>query len=219
MGWHLILFDLMDTVLADPFFPAIRSFLDEEGIRQWAALRRPGIFEAFEKGEITEREYFRKFYDDRPVPSHMPPVARIKKRMFKSVQFRPGMDEILKDLYHRDDLVLGIASNYSAWYHDVLEKRPELDSWFDFLFFSCEMGVRKPDNEYFEIIEQSVLERSGKDGTPESIWFFDDRPANLKPARNRGWQAQLVGIRSSDRADAPAIQDEIVQPLKHAGIL
>ncbi|MEQ8351598.1 MAG: HAD hydrolase-like protein [Leptospiraceae bacterium] len=217
-GWHLLLFDLMDTVLVDPFFPAIRSFLDEDGIRHWAGLRRPGIFEAFEKGEISEREYFRSFYGDDPVPDHMPPVAKIKKRMFAEVKFRPGIDELLEQLSARDDLVLAIASNYSAWYHDVMKKRPELDRWFDYLFFSCEMGVRKPEDRYFEIIHESI-KRMPQEGEPESIWFFDDRPTNLKPARSRGWKAHLIGIRSNDASDASAIQDEIIQPLKKGGII
>ncbi len=216
MSRHLLLFDLMDTVLVDPFFPAIRSFLDEDGIREWASLRRPGIFEAFEKGEISEREYLRKFYGDEPLPDHMPPVARLKKRMFGQVDFRPGMDELLQEFSHRDDLILGIASNYSAWYHDVLGKRPELNRWFDYFFFSCEMGVRKPDARYFEIIEESLATRTFQ---PENVWFFDDRPANLKPARQKGWQAHLIGIRSSDPADAPSIKDEVLQPLRRAGLI
>ncbi|MBU41704.1 MAG: hypothetical protein CMN76_00675 [Spirochaetaceae bacterium] len=215
---HLLLFDLMDTVVIDPFFPAIRSLLDEEGIKQWASLRRPGIFEAFEKGEISESQYFRDFYRDGDLPDHMPSVAKIKKRMFGSVRFRPGMKELLDDLLQRHDLILAIASNYSAWYHEVFRRRPELNR-FSYLFFSCEMGVRKPDADFFDIIERSVLDSLSPDVTLDSIWFFDDRPANLEPARERGWRAHLVGIRSSDPRDSAAIQDEVVQPLRQAGII
>lgn len=213
----------MDTVLVDPFFPAIRSFLNEDGIKEWVSLRTPGVFEAFEKGEISEREYFRRFYTTADLPPHIPPIARIKKRMFGSVSFRPGMNDLLQDLSDREDLVLALASNYSAWYHTVLKRRPELESYFRYLFFSCEMGVRKPDARYFEIIQEALQNLQKSDPSQatsfESIWFFDDRPANLRPARRMGWNAHPVEIQSADPADARSIQEEILSPLRQAGLL
>lgn len=213
---HLLLFDLMDTVLVDPFFPAIRSFLDEEGIRTWVSLRSPGVFEAFEKGEISEREYFRRFFVTDDLPAHIPPIHRLKKRMFRSVRFRPGMEDLLARLAQHPEIKLGIASNYSAWYHTVLEKRPELETFFDLFFFSCEMGARKPDPAYFDVIENSLQEVLPD---PRSIWFFDDRPANLLPARKRGWNAHLIGIKSNEEESSAAIQEEFLNPLRQAGIL
>ena len=213
---HLLLFDLMDTVLVDPFFPAIRSFLDDEGIRTWVSLRTPGVFEAFEKGEISEREYFRRFFTTEELPSHIPPIHRLKKRMFQSVRFRPGLQDLLSRLAEDPGIKLGIASNYSAWYHSVLEKRPELERYFDLFFFSCEMGVRKPDPAYFDAIEASLPEFLPN---PQSVWFFDDRPANLGPARKRGWNAHLIGIKSNEERDSAAIQEEFLNPLRQAGVV
>jgi putative hydrolase of the HAD superfamily len=56
---------------------------------------------------------------------------------------------------------------------------------FDDQFYSCEIGVMKPDRAYFA----TVLERLG---TPaEQVVFVDDSPANVAAAREIGIDARL----------------------------
>jgi putative hydrolase of the HAD superfamily len=49
--------------------------------------------------------------------------------------------------------------------------------------FSCETGVAKPRPGAYEAVEDA-LGRSGRE-----LLFFDDRPANVAAARERGWWA------------------------------
>jgi putative hydrolase of the HAD superfamily len=59
------------------------------------------------------------------------------------------------------------------------------DGHFDGQFYSCELGVAKPERAYFA----AVLERLA---TPaEQVVFVDDRPANIDAARQLGIDARL----------------------------
>lgn len=56
---------------------------------------------------------------------------------------------------------------------------------FDYLFFSCEVGRQKPDQDYYQYIEKSLnLEK-------ESILFWDDLEINVIAARENGWKAEI----------------------------
>ena len=59
------------------------------------------------------------------------------------------------------------------------------DAHFDEQFYSCEIGVAKPDPAYFA----TVLERLQ---TPaDQVVFIDDSPANIEAARKIGIDARL----------------------------
>lgn len=176
---QLILFDMMDTLLADPFFPVLRKMCaDQKQIREWSETRTKGVFEKFEKGLITEYEYFRDFYSTSNHSWWRP--EKIKKYMFQSIDFLPGMKALFEDCL-ASQTATGIASNYSSWYQDVIRLRPEIEK-ADYLFFSCELGERKPSAEFFHKITESLNMQPGK------ILFIDDRIENIKAARSQGWQ-------------------------------
>ncbi len=188
---ELILFDMMDTLLVDPYFQVVEELLPDPREREiYFASRQRSAFEAFERGELGEREYFRRFY--RPdlaegVRENLPDPAKIKKRILRQVRPFSGVKELLADLKENESFRLGIASNYSPWYGEILERQPWISESFQYLFFSCEMGVRKPDREYYKIIDLALR---GEGGEPlyEKIRFVDDRESNLLPAAERGWQ-------------------------------
>ena len=86
---------------------------------------------------------------------------------------------------------IGIASNYSEWYENILDKLPKLKDC-DYLFFSCEMGVRKPERQYYEMIQQSILKADSGISKSSQILFIDDRQINLEGARALSWQTHLM---------------------------
>lgn len=63
-----------------------------------------------------------------------------------------------------------------AWMRDALG----LDRHFDRVFYSCEMGVAKPDPAYF----RDLLVRLGLDA--DEVAFVDDSLANVEAARSVG---------------------------------
>lgn len=184
---RVLLFDMMDTLVADPFYREIRQLAERELFFRW---KDPQSYHDFERGEISEPEFFHKFYLPQTPPEileSLPSAPKLKKRMFRFVKFLPGIPEILEWLKERSGIRLGVASNYSAWYKTVLKLRPEIENQFDYLFFSCEMGFRKPQPEFYRLVQES-LERVLPGLIPENILFVDDREENLRPAQELGWR-------------------------------
>jgi putative hydrolase of the HAD superfamily len=56
---------------------------------------------------------------------------------------------------------------------------------FDRLFFSCELGIKKPNAPYYEAIETALGLRG------DEIAFWDDSPSHVDAAKRRGWQAKI----------------------------
>jgi putative hydrolase of the HAD superfamily len=92
-----------------------------------------------------------------------------------------------------DDAVLGVVadirrSGVPCFVASTQERRRaqylavemRLDQLFDGLFFSCDVGVEKPHEEFFE----AVAHRLGRSGT--ELLFFDDALANVEGARAAG---------------------------------
>ena len=197
---RVVLFDLMDTLVRDPYHELFEKVLPAYDIspRRFLAFKRQDSFEEFEKGEIDESEFFRRYYKDDLAQSTrdaLPRPEKLKKHMYRSVPLFPGIEELLRELRQPNPLQtstqegnvrLGIASNYSAWYHEIMRLRPELKEGFHYYFFSCEMGVRKPAPRYYETI-YSALQNDLSDLQPRDLFFTDDRETNIAPARDMGW--------------------------------
>jgi putative hydrolase of the HAD superfamily len=67
---------------------------------------------------------------------------------------------------------------------------------FDHQFYSCELGVSKPDPKYFaEILDRLSV-------SPEQVLFIDDIEANVKAAEGVGIHAKTFvpppGTRATD---------------------
>ena len=86
---------------------------------------------------------------------------------------------------------LAMVSNTNETHIAELRKKSGPFLWnrtveqFDELFFSFQMGMRKPNKKYFE----AVLEKMG--GKPEEVLYIDDCPNNLESAGKLGiktWQ-------------------------------
>ncbi len=75
---------------------------------------------------------------------------------------------------------LGIFTNNAAAITRRFDAAP-----FERLFFSAELGVRKPDPESFRRVTREL------DTAPANILFVDDAAANVEAARAAGWRAAL----------------------------
>jgi putative hydrolase of the HAD superfamily len=56
---------------------------------------------------------------------------------------------------------------------------------FDQSFFSCDLGVRKPDLAFFEEVGSHI------DAEPSEILFWDDSASCVEAARHLGWRAEV----------------------------
>ena len=78
-----------------------------------------------------------------------------------------------------------LASNQEAHRSEYLRTVMGFGAEFDTLFFSCEIGFKKPDARFYEAVETAL----GLNG--EEIVFWDDSPRHVAAAQERGWQAKL----------------------------
>ncbi len=171
---ELIAFDLMDTVVRDPFFSEIASrlggSLDALDAAAWAD---------FELGRIDEETYLgRMLHPGRSCP--LAPRA-IRDLILASYRYLEGMEPLLVEL-----AASGVArwafSNYPVWLERA-RAALSLDRHFAGYAVSYQLGARKPEREAF-------LGLAARCGVPlERCLLVDDREPNVAAARALGMPA------------------------------
>ncbi|XDD49134.1 dehalogenase [Leptospira sp. WS92.C1] len=180
MSGVLFAFDLMDTLIKDPFYSALYKILPVESREKFIQGRERNAFIEFEKGQIEEDEFFERFYLPEFRNGDLPDPRKIKEVMFTKVRLISETVRIVKLLKANGNTIV-LASNYSVWYRE-LEKFPEMQevfSQFDQLYFSCELGARKPAEEYFQWIQTDFPDKR--------YVLIDDNATNVEAAGYMGW--------------------------------
>ncbi|HEX7081688.1 MAG TPA: HAD family phosphatase [Gammaproteobacteria bacterium] len=95
-----------------------------------------------------------------------------------------------------------LASTQEQHRAAYLESQMGLGNRFDGSFFSCRVGLRKPDPAYFRLVQSRI----GVE--PEQILFLDDREANVVAAEGVGWHA--MQFRRGDALDGIAAQFDLL---------
>ena len=169
-----VAFDLMDTVLTDPFREALTAAAGSS-LEEVRARRDPAVYPAFERGELTEAQFWQHHRD---VGLEVDPAAfhRIRRQR---TRFLPGMAELLDELAGR--VVRATASNYPIWIEELADG--VLDGRFEFVLASHHLGARKPDPGFY----RRLLQRLGLG--PDEVLFVDDRAVNVEGAREVGLAA------------------------------
>jgi HAD superfamily hydrolase (TIGR01509 family) len=169
-----IAFDLMDTVVQDPYREALEAATGLP-IPELFRRRSRSVYPAFERGELTEAEYWAAYaaagIEVDPATFHQ--VRRERTRWL------PGMRELLADL---DGVVLrATASNYPHWIEELASGL--LTGCFERVLASCHLGARKPDPAFFEALLGAL------DLPASAVLFVDDREENVTAARTAGLAA------------------------------
>lgn len=173
--FEAVLFDLMGTVLHDPYLEALEA---ATGLEVAAALARkdPTCWPDFELGLIDEAEFARRFFgEDARTRFDLDAFHTARHAGYR---YLPGMAELLDRLAGRVDRY--VASNYPVWI-DELGGRFAFARRFEGVWASCHLGVRKPEEAFY----RRLLERIGR--APDECLFVDDRKENCEAA-------ELVGI-------------------------
>lgn len=92
-----------------------------------------------------------------------------------------------------------LTNNVKEW-RASWRRRMDVDSLFDIVVDSSEVGTRKPEERIYRITE----ERLGLAG--EALLFVDDLGVNLKAARHLGWQT----LKYVDTADVVAALERVI---------
>jgi HAD superfamily hydrolase (TIGR01509 family) len=165
----VLLVDVMDTLVYNPFNKEIPDYF---GLTQSALLEDKDVdaWIQFERGEISEAEYFRRYSDGR----RRFDVAEFKDVVERAYRFVDGAEEFLQRL-RSEGYEIHALSNYPIWFKDI-ERRLGLSRFLQWSFVSCLTGVRKPSAEAY-LGAAGSLKRQ-----PADCLLIDDNLANCESA-------------------------------------
>ena len=83
-----------------------------------------------------------------------------------------------------------LATNQQAYRRAIMQDERGYGAWFDQTFYSCDLGLAKPDPAYFRAILAAI------DVPASSVLFIDDNEANVAGAASVGLQAELFDLSS-----------------------
>ncbi|CAD7700960.1 unnamed protein product [Ostreobium quekettii] len=172
----VLVFDVMDTIVYDPFYIEIPKFFGTT-LQELFEVKHPNSWVRFEKGEISEQQMLDNFFkDNRSYDSE-----GLLQTMHDNYRYLDGMEELLQQL---NDMAyeMHAMTNYPEWYK-LIEKKLALGRYLNWTFISCTgamKGLRKPDKDAFEVVTAML------GCPPANILLVDDREANVSAARNCG---------------------------------
>jgi HAD superfamily hydrolase (TIGR01509 family) len=167
-GVLVVAFDLMDTLVHDPFREALVAATGVS-LRDLFTRRDAEVYPAFERGEIDEATYWAS-YPEAGIdvdPERFHEVRRAETRWL------PGMRELVADVRAAGVGVV-VASNYPHWLAEHADGM--LAGLVDDVVGSYQLGARKPDPRFYE----GLLARL--DADPGRVALVDDREVNLDGA-------------------------------------
>lgn len=155
----------------------------------YTQLQQTPVFDLFDKGLITEQDFFNSLktaINSDPGDDEM--IAAWDAML---LDFPAQRLELLKQLSTRYRLFL--LSNTNETHIRSFEARlrrdhgyPNLEPFFEKVYYSCRMGMRKPDTEIFEyVLNENKL-------VAEKTLFIDDTIHHVEGALKTGIQAHLL---------------------------
>ncbi|KAI4342882.1 hypothetical protein MLD38_027448 [Melastoma candidum] len=173
----VLLFDIMSTVVRDPFYDDVPSFFGMTH-KELMECKHPTAWNEFEKGLIDEAELARKFFKD----GRSFDLEGLKNCMRAGYEYLQGIEKLLQDL-KKNGYEMHAFTNYPIWY-EIIEDKLKISNYLFWTFRSCVYGKRKPDLEFY----QDALRYLKVD--PASCIFVDDRLKNVVAAEEVG----IVGL-------------------------
>jgi HAD superfamily hydrolase (TIGR01509 family) len=167
----LIAFDLMDTLVTDPYRVATEAATGMTFAR-FEELRPPGVYFRLERGEIEEELYWDSLRQH-GVPVQTDVFHATRRAGYCPI---PGMAQLLADCRRVARVV--IASNYPVWIEEVM---CDVLGWPDLpCYASYTCGVRKPSPLFFEGLCQAY------GVAPSELVLVDDKNVNVTAVHRIG---------------------------------
>lgn len=187
----ILLFDIMDTIVRDPFYHDVPAFFGMS-MKELIECKHPNAWIEFEMGMISEMELARKFFKDgRPFD-----LEGLKICMKKGYSYLDGVEELLHEL-KQSNYEMHAFTNYPIWYK-IIEDKLKISTYLSWTFCSCVIGKRKPDPDfYLEVLRQLKVD-------PANCIFIDDRIRNVEAAVEVG----IVGLHFKN---ANLLRDDLSQ--------
>lgn len=172
----VVAFDLMDTLVRDPYREALVAGTGLS-LEEIFVGRDLTAYPAFERGELTEDEYWAT-YAEAGVPVDTEAFHRARRGGYGWIK---GMHNLATDVAASVRTV--VASNYTAWIQDLAEGL--LDGIIDETIASYQLGARKPDEDFYLRLSERLAT------SPDEVLLIDDRQANVDGAAAVGMDGIL----------------------------
>ncbi|KAJ1443546.1 HAD-like superfamily [Sesbania bispinosa] len=185
----ILLFDVMDTLVRDPFYQDVPAFFGMS-LKELIDCKHPTAWVEFEKGLIDEMELARKFFKD----GRDFDLEGLKTCMRSGYSYLEGVEQLLLTL-KQNNFEMHAFTNYPIWYQ-LIEDKLKLSKYLCWTFCSFTYGKRKPDTEFY----MEVLRHLNVD--PTYCIFVDDRQKNVEAAVE-------VGIRGVQFKNVNLLREEL----------
>jgi HAD superfamily hydrolase (TIGR01509 family) len=191
-----IIFDLGGVIINLDINKSIQEFnkLSKKPFETiYTQLQQSPIFDNFDKGEISETEFFNEI--QKALGTQIPKEKLLFAWNAMLLDFPKHRLQLLKNLKQNYRLFLLSNTNetHIAEFERSLFKQhgyKNLESFFETVYYSCRMGKRKPNREIFDfVINKHLLD-------PHETLFIDDSPQHIEGASKLGIQAKFL---SKDR--------------------
>ena len=179
MSRPVLLFDVMSTIVYDPFYEVMPEFFDMT-LDELIAVKHPTAWVDFEHGRTTTTEFLDGFFRDGRSFDH----DEFMRVVRESYRFLDGMETLLGELTDAasDGERIHFATNYPEWFR-IIEKKLRLSRFGDWTLVSCELNARKPSTSFFDAAQVKL------GGNGRSLLLVDDQDANVEAARQCGLEA------------------------------
>ncbi|MEC7787580.1 MAG: HAD-IA family hydrolase [Pseudomonadota bacterium] len=136
-----------------------------------------------EQSKINQEEFNKLFFQESSQLGHG--VAGLKVLNLLEGDLRMGMVNVIRKLNKLGFTQACLTNNFIPSDENQpdmidLDKKTEVFDLFDFVFESKEIGLRKPDQAFYDHVIKEV------NISPNKIIFLDDLGINLKPAKAMG---------------------------------
>lgn len=172
----VLLLDVMDTLVHDPFYAEVLEFFDMD-LESLFAIKSKDAWVRFELGELDEAELVDCYFTD----GRKLDLAGLRACMSEAYRFLPGIEALLGEL-REAGIEMHALSNYPVWW-ELIEARLCVSRYLSWTFVSCRTGVRKPDPRAYLGAAEAL-------GRPlDELLFVDDRAKNCAGAEAVGMDA------------------------------
>lgn len=193
-----VIFDLGGVLLNIDYQLTIQAFVDL-GLSNFQELytqaQQSDLFDAIEVGEISGEEF-------------LVGIKEFLPSAISTQQIKTAWNAMLLDLpEERLRFLLAVKEKYNTAllsntntvhlesFHEALKQKHGLESLNDYfhkVYFSCDLGMRKPHPEIF----LKVCELEGFN--PSETLFIDDTMQHVEGAKQAGLQALHLDVKSTD---------------------
>lgn len=199
---EVVVFDLGNVIIPVDFERTVKAFVALGGKKASELYHYAGqthLFEELERGEVSRKQFMDRV---RPELNHALDNEIVDAWNAMLYHIDHSTFEYLDKL--RPMFKTYVLSNINTYHAEWVDKamrstssEHDISQYFDHVFYSHEIGHRKPENEAWQII----IEQKGID--PQKTLFIDDKEENIDAAKALGF----IGLHWNPSSDIRSVVD------------